>query len=329
MRNESRFPGTVGMHGRAGLIALTLVAASAWFGSTASTATSAAVVSERPRDCAACPDLVVVPAGRFLMGSNDGEAGRSEGPIHEVVIGRAFALARTEVTVGEFRRFVEASGYKVAPGCRVQSSRVVKGERVGWDDRADAGWQAPGFVGALADDLPVVCVGHDDARAYAAWLARVSGKPYRLPTEAEWEYAARAGGSGIYPWGNNADLGCTHANAYDRSGRKALDFGWGFADCDDGYPELAPVGRFAANAFGLHDMIGNVWEWTADCHRETYDGAPRDGSAVPGDAACLKWTVRGGGWMTRPSRNRLTFRGRDPVDARYSYFGFRVARDLE
>jgi formylglycine-generating enzyme required for sulfatase activity len=263
------------------------------------------------------------------MGSEDGEAGRPEGPIHEVVLRRAFALGRTEVTVSEFRRFVEATGYRVAPGCRVQSRTVVKGERVGWDDRSDAGWQAPGFIRPLADDLPVACVGHDDARAYAAWLAKTTGKPYRLPTEAEWEYAARAGSRGIYPWGNNADLGCTHANTYDRSGRKSLDFGWGFADCDDGHAEAAPVGSFAPNAFGLHDMIGNVWEWTADCHRLTYEGAPTDGSAVPGGADCARWTVRGGGWMTRPSRNRLTFRGRDPVDARYSYFGFRVARDLD
>jgi len=281
------------------------------------------------RDCADCPAMVVVPAGRFLMGSDDGEAERPEGPVHEVNLPRAFALARTEVTVGEFRRFVEATGHRVAAGCRVQSSATVKGERVGWEEREAAGWQAPGFLRPIEDALPVVCVGHDDARAYAAWLARSSGRPYRLPSEAEWEYAARAGGRGIYPWGNNADLGCRHANLYDRSGRRALDFGWGFADCDDGHAEVAPVGSFAPNAFGLHDMIGNVWEWTADCHRQTYEGAPADGRAVPGDANCLRWTVRGGGWMTRPSRNRLTFRGRDPAAARYSYFGFRVARDLE
>ena len=281
------------------------------------------------RDCADCPPLIVVPAGKFMMGSEDGEAGRSEGPIHEVTLRRPFALGRTEVTIAEFRRFVEATGYRVAPGCRVQSRTVVKGERVGWDDRAEAGWQAPGFIRALADDLPVVCVGHDDARAYVAWLAKLTGLPYRLPSEAEWEYAARAGSRGIYPWGNNADLGCGQANTYDRSGRKLLDFGWGFVDCDDGHAEAAPVGSFAPNAFGLHDMVGNVWEWTADCHRPSYEGAPTDGSAVPGDASCARWTVRGGGWMTRPSRNRLTFRGRDPVDARYSYFGFRVARDLD
>ncbi|MBM4239565.1 MAG: formylglycine-generating enzyme family protein [Gammaproteobacteria bacterium] len=280
------------------------------------------------RDCADCPELVVVPRGRFMMGSDDGEAGRSEGPVHEVKI-RAFALARNEVTIAEFRKFVTATGYQVAAGCRVPSDKVVKGERVGWDDRSDASWQTPGFIGPFKEDIPVVCVGHADARAYVAWLSGVSGKAYRLPSEAEWEYAARAGSRGIYPWGNNADLGCAHANAYDRSARRQLDFGWGYADCEDGYAELAPVARFKPNAFGLYDMIGNVWEWTADCYQETYDTTPRDGSAVAGGADCAKWTVRGGGWMTRPSRNRLTFRGRDPVDARYSYFGFRVARDVD
>jgi len=280
------------------------------------------------RDCAECPELVVVPRGRFMMGSDDGEAGRSEGPIHEVKI-RAFALASTEVTVAEFRKFVAATGYQVPVGCRVQADKIVKGERVGWDDRRDAGWQAPGFVAPISEDLPVVCVGHADARAYAAWLSRIAGKTYRLPSEAEWEYAARGGGRGIYSWGNNADLGCGYANTYDRSGRRQLDFGWSYVDCEDGYAELAPVARFKPNAFGLYDMIGNVWEWTADCYQETYDTTPRDGSAVTGDADCAKWTVRGGGWMTRPSRNRLTFRGRDPVDARYSYFGFRVARNLK
>ena len=181
----------------------------------------------------------------------------------------------------------------------------------------------------MSEDLPVVCVSYADATAYVSWLAKISDKTFRLPSEAEWEYAARAGGTGIYPWGNNTDLGCLHANVYDRSARKLQDFGWSFADCDDGYAELAPVGRFKPNAFGLHDMTGNVWEWTADCYLTTYDTTPRDGSAVPASADCARWTVRGGGWMTRPSRNRITFRGRDPIDARYSYFGFRVARDLD
>ncbi len=280
------------------------------------------------RDCLDCPDLVVVPSGRFRMGSTDGEKGRSEGPVHEVRIRRAFALGRTEVTVGQFRRFAEQTDYQVAPGCRVQEAGVGATGRVEWRDDTSKSWRDPGVVEPLRDEHPVVCVGRVDALAYAEWLRRTTGLPYRLPSEAEWEYAARAGSTGLYSWGNNIDLGCTHANVYDRSARKHLDFGWGFADCDDGFKELAPVGRLQANAFGLHDMVGNVWEWNADCYRPTYDEAPPDGSAVPTTADCTLWSVRGGGWMTRPSRQRLAFRGRDPNDARYSYFGFRIARDV-
>lgn len=281
------------------------------------------------RDCAECPAVVTVPAGRFVMGSDlDGEAGRPEGPTREVRIARPFALGVTEVTVEQFARFVAATGYRVAPGCRIQDAATGSATKVGWRDDPSAGWQAPGFSQPATTDMPVVCVGRVDALAYVQWLSTRTGKAYRLPSEAEWEYAARGGGIGIYAWGNNADLGCAHANLYDRRARNAFDFGWSYADCDDSYVELAPVGRFKPNGFGLHDMLGNVWEWVADCYRLTYDGAPNDGSAVAGDARCEKWSVRGGGWMTRPSRNRLTFRGRDPNDARYSYFGFRVARDL-
>ncbi|MFM8516629.1 MAG: formylglycine-generating enzyme family protein [Nevskiaceae bacterium] len=282
------------------------------------------------RDCADCPELVTVPAGRFLMGSDlDGEAGRPEGPVREVRIARAFALGLTEITVEQFARFVAVSGYRVAPGGRIQGAASVPAGKVGWRDEPTAGWQAPGFSQPATKDMPVVCVGRVDALAYVRWLSAQTGHAYRLPSESEWEYAARGGSAGIYSWGSNADLGCGQANLYDRRARALQDFGWGYADCDDGYAELAPVGRLKANGFGLYDMLGNVGEWVADCYRLTYDGAPSDGSAVAGDAGCEKWSVRGGGWMTRPTRNRLTFRGRDPNDARYSYFGFRVARDLD
>lgn len=280
------------------------------------------------RDCPQCPVMQVVPAGRFTMGSEDGEPGRPEGPMREVRIERPFALGKFEVTVAEFRRFVADTGYEVARGCRTQLPVAPAGERTNWQDNPEHGWQNPGFVTALLEDMPVVCVGRVDALAYAQWLARTTGQAYRLPSEAEWEYAARAGSSGIFHWGNNEDLGCEFANQYDRSGRRLQDFGWGYANCDDGYAELAPVGRLKSNAFRLHDMLGNVWEWTADCYRLTYDGAPSDGTAVLAQGDCDRWSVRGGGWMTRPSRQRITFRGRDPNDARYSYFGFRVARDL-
>jgi formylglycine-generating enzyme required for sulfatase activity len=309
-----------------------LMCAVSWDRSVAEQGSTSVADAERApaviKDCSDCPHLIVSPAGRFVMGSEDGEAGRSEGPPREVTISRMFALGRTEVTVAEFRAFVAATGYEVAPGCRSQQAPGAPGERVGWHEPPERGWRNPGFVTPLTDQQPVVCVGQDDARAYVNWLRAKTGLPYRLPTEAEWEYAARAGGQGIYFWGNNSDLGCQYANVYDRSARKLHDFGWGYANCDDGFAEIAPVAQLEPNAFGLHDMLGNVWEWTADCYRPSYIGAPTDGSAVPAADDCEKWSVRGGGWMTRPSRQRLTFRGRDPIDARYSYFGLRVARDL-
>lgn len=282
------------------------------------------------QDCADCPRLVVVPPGRFRMGSEDGEKGRPEGPVHEVRIRRPFAIGQYEVTLAQFRRFVEATGHEVPAGCRVPKLPLPPpGRRVEWVDDAGKSWSDPGLIGgAPSPDMPVVCIGQGDAQAYVDWLRLTTGKPYRLPSEAEWEYAARAGGSGIYPWNNNVDSGCAYANLYDKAGRRAADFGWGFADCDDGVAELAPVGRYQPNAFGLYDVIGNAWEWLADCHRETYDTTPTDGTAVPDGPDCKLYAVRGGGWMTRPSRQRLTFRGRDPRDTHYNYFGFRVARDL-
>ncbi len=279
------------------------------------------------KDCAECPDMVIVPAGQFTMGSDDGEPGRPEGPKREVAISQSFALGRTEVTVAQFQLFIKETGYEVGVGCRAQVM-AASGERSGFAKSPQRSWVSPGFTEASSDEHPVVCVSHADAARYVEWLAQKTGQPYRLPSESEWEYAARAGSQGIYFWGNNADLACSHANVYDRAARALYDFGWGHVDCDDGFAELAPVASFAPNGFGLHDMLGNVWEWTADCYQLTYDGAPSDGSAVTAEGECARWSVRGGGWMTRPSRQRITFRGRDPVDARYSYFGFRVARDV-
>ena len=287
--------------------------------------------AESWRDCEECPLLRVVPAGGFVMGSNEGEPGRPEGPMHAVRIERPFALAIHEVTVAQFSAFVEATGYVVDAGCRTLAPRAREDSSAGvrgWAFALERSWRDPGLTDPLRVDHPVVCVGRVDALAYVAWLSSRTGESYRLPTEAEWEYAARAGSTTRFPWGDRAEQGCAAANLFDRSGRALHDLGWEIADCDDGHRELAPVGRLAANAFGLHDLIGNVWEWTADCYRETYDGAPVDGSAVAAGGDCARWSVRGGSWMTRPSRNRAAFRGRDPNDARYAYFGFRVAREL-
>lgn len=268
--------------------------------------------------------MVVVPPGRFRMGFDGGEEGRPEGPVREVRIGRAFALGRTEVTQAEFAAFVSDSGHAMRGACQ-----VWQGE---WAFPEDADWTNPGYGRLPFDDEPVACVSWRDASAYAEWLARRTGQRYRLPTEAEWEYAARAGTTADYFWerapGEGLTRACEYANVYDRAGAAANAFNWAPFDCDDGYSHAAPVGSFRPNAFGLHDMIGNVWEWTADCYAAPYPPAPLDGSAVQAAGACAKRAVRGGSWITRPSRQRVSFRGRDPEDALYSFFGFRVARDL-
>lgn len=298
-----------------------------WLGALMLAACSGGAERERPefRDCASCPVLVAVPAGRFRMGFDGGEEGRPEGPVREVSIGYAFALGKFEVTQAEFAAFVADTGYLMRGGCQVWAGE--------WRFPREADWTDPGYGRVPFDDEPVACVSWQDARAYVDWLAGRTGKRYRLPSEAEWEYAARAGSAGEYFWsaeGGDAGPGraCEFANVYDRAGAAANGFDWAPFDCDDGFPRAAPVGSFRANAFGLHDMVGNVWEWTADCYQAPYPARPADGAPLEAAGPCEKRVARGGSWITRPSRQRVSFRGRDPEDTLYSFFGFRVARDL-
>jgi formylglycine-generating enzyme required for sulfatase activity len=254
------------------------------------------------------------------MGADAGEPGRPEGPPHRVTISRSLALGRYEVTHAQFARFVRESGYRPAPGCRVW--------RGTWTNAMDAGWQDPAYGRPPHADDPVTCVSWRDASAYVAWLSRETARRYRLPSEAEWEYAARATTETPWYWGTDETQACANANTYDSVGAAQLHFDWAPVGCDDGHALVAPVGSYPPNAFGLHDMLGNVWEWTADCYVAPYPATPVDGSAIEVDGRCERRAVRGGSWITRITRNRVTFRGRDPEDARYSYFGFRVARDL-
>ncbi len=270
------------------------------------------------RDCESCPAMVTIPAGKFRMGFEGGEEGRPEGPVHEVSI-RSFAIGKFEVTQQQFADFIRDAGYEMRGGCQVWQGA--------WQNPADAAWTNPGYGRVPFDDEPVACVSWTDARAYADWLARRTGKRYRLPTEAEWEYTARAGTTTDFFWGEEANA-CAFANVYDASSAKASAFNWAPFTCDDGYGQAAPVGSFKPNPFGVYDIIGNLWEWTADCYQAPYPPAPADGSAVQAAGDCEKRVARGGSWITRPSRQRVSFRGRDPEDALYSFFGFRVARDL-
>lgn len=275
-------------------------------------------------DCERCPEMVVVPEGTFTMGTAVGAYERldREGPQITVTIEQPFALGRFELTVGHFRAFVEATGYEPSPGCRVWREK--------WTNSPDHGWRNPSQPAEIEDDQPAVCVSWLDAKAYLEWLSGESGKSYRLPSESEWEYSARAGSGAARFWGESWNEGCGHANTYDIAGRKTFPyFPWEHAACNDGYGGLAPVGSFEPNAFGLHDMIGNVWEWTEDCYTASYVGAPKDGRPWVWEGGCERRSIRGGSWITAPERNRVAFRGRDPEDWHANYFGFRVARDLD
>jgi formylglycine-generating enzyme required for sulfatase activity len=238
------------------------------------------------RDSTVAPEMVVVPAGEFLRGSPEDEEGRfaDEGPRHRVTLAQPFAVGKHAVTFEEWDACVAAGGSAHQPG--------------------DNGWGR--------GRQPVIYVSWVDAQDYVSWLSRTTGKPYRLLSEAEWEYASRAGTTTRYPWGSEPGTG--HAN-FDGSGSE-----WSGL-------RTAPVGSFLPNAFGLHDMIGNVGEWVQDCWRRSYDGAPTDGRACEA-GSCRRRVFRGGFWNGGPGSARVANRSRDEPDKRYGNVGFRVARTL-
>ena len=233
------------------------------------------------RDCDFCPQMVVVPAGRFTMG------GESEGPRHLVTIVRRFAVSKFEITFAEWDACVNAGG---CGGHRAGDRNWGRGQR------------------------PAIYVSWRDARSYVRWLQQFLGQPYRMLSEAEWEYAARAGTRSAFPWG--AAAGRNRANC------KGCGSRW------DGR-KTAKAGTFPANAFGLHDMHGNVREWVQDCWHASYRGAPADGSARTEGADCRKRVLRGGSWSDIPWDMRSGRRQSGKWKARNSKTGFRVALTLE
>ena len=314
------------------VVGLVLGAMLAACGGDVSTPATAQTRGETFRDCPECPEMVVVPAGSYQMGSPEDEEGRrdNEGPVHEVTFETPFALGRHEVTVREFKRFVDETGHSAANACVTFSASAYKAFLI--DDleaaRAEAEnrhWRDPGFF--QDGRHPVVCVSWDDAQAYAAWLSRETGEEYRLPSESEWEYAARAGTTGPRYWGDA--LGCRYANGGDRSlltelharmvrmpstvfaeatligrllpdsrtdrdiDRIAREIKAEFATaaqsfCSDGALYTAQVfDGFSENSRGFRHMLGNVAEWTEDCWSEDYAEAPSDGSAWVGDDGWL------------------------------------------
>ena len=236
------------------------------------------------KECAACPFMVVIPAGKFTMGSSEEEAGRTtgEGPQHEVAIAEPLAVSKYEVTFDQWDACVAAGA---CPRVKDAWGRGI---------------------------MPVINVSWDDARLYVAWLSRLTGKEYRLLTEAEWEYAARAGSKTRYSWGD--DPGSGNANCNGCGGAWIL--------------QAAPVGSFRPNAFGIFDMEGNVWEWVEDIWHDSYEGAPADGSAWlrAGDATYR--VIRGGAWHNETELIRAAIRFKRHRKVQFDTLGFRVARTM-
>lgn len=295
------------------------------------------------RDCPDCPQMLVIPAGKFSMGSSPEEkawaaahgsvpaAVEDEAPQHAVAV-RSFALGAYDVTRAEYAAFVQATGHSSGDGCGKVTFKP--------DKLRTLDWQNTGFP--QTDRDPVVCVSWQDAQAYVLWLNRrfdpkdVSGDgPYRLPSEAEWEYAARAGTTTKFWWGDAVAGADAHAwyraNAVsgigpgDEPGKPFwLD---GVASYDHAKGGTHPVGRKSANAFGLYDMAGGVWQWTEDCYMESYTGAPADGSAVESRGTCMR-VDRGSSWFYPAWLLRSATRERNPPDFRATLIGFRVAKTL-
>jgi formylglycine-generating enzyme required for sulfatase activity len=299
--------------------------------------------------------MVVVPPGSFRMGlpgSMSGEKVEFEAPQHDVKIDYEFFVGRYEVTVGQFAAFVKETGYKAESesGCNALNREMR------WHLDAARNWRNPGFP--QSDEHPVVCVSWNDAKAYVEWLSKVTGKRYRLLSESEWEYVARAGARGLRPWGDADSDACRHANVWDDAGLAGIGIarpadqvatpgvtvgGVGIREggggslrgslgpwyrtthwCTDSHTYTAPVGKYLPNRFGLHDMIGNAWEWVEDCMNASYAGAPSDGTAWR-TGNCERRVQRGASWVSVPQDARVARRSFRGTAFRGFDSGFRVA----
>jgi len=278
----------------------------------------------------AAPAVVVIPTGTFMMGSPAREGGHvpAEEPQRAVKIDAGFALARDEISIGEFRTFVDDANY-LTDAEKAGDSNIYDEESGRMIDKKGASWRNDYLGAGGDDDLTVIHVSWNDANAYAQWLSARTGKKYRLPSEAEFEYALRGGSSTRYPWGDGNPPRGTDNFTGDGDRSLHLNRSWAkaFRHYQDDYWGPAPLGKFRPNAFGLFDMDGNVSEWVADCWHDNYTRAPSDSKAWinPG---CAEHVVRGGSWGSAPDQVRSAFRLAAPADTRSARVGIRVAREL-
>jgi formylglycine-generating enzyme required for sulfatase activity len=272
------------------------------------------------RDCDRCPEMVVLPAASYEMGASPTDMDKltQETPQHWISISKPLAMSRTEVTREQFSQFATETGLKVEGGCWVFEDGKS-------EQRADRNWTQPGYL--QSDSHPVTCVSWNDAVAYTKWLAEKTGKSYRLPTEAEWEFAARSGTTTARFWGDDPERACQYGNVADQKTKAQISHAanWVIHGCSDGHPYTSPRSTFRQNSYGLFDMLGNVWEWVEDCWNDSYRNAPVDGSAWL-TGACGQRVARGGAWNSPPKSVRASTRNRNVNSYRDYSFGFRVVR---
>jgi formylglycine-generating enzyme required for sulfatase activity len=288
-----------------------------WLQTHRSQSIVAPALGEVFRDCPTCPLMKVLPAGQFSQGAAPGQADAAafEFPQHPVRIRYPLGMGVYEVTVGEFKEFADATAHKSA-GCQRYDGT--------WQASAELNWNNVGYPQTAT--YPVACVSWRDAEEYAAWLSHKTGQHYRLPSDSEWEYAARAGSTLPRPWAARTDTACASANVADQTAAEQYP-GWKVHPCKDGFVYAAPVGSFQPNAFGLYDTLGNVFEWVQDCWNPDYRGAPSDGAAwLSGD--CTQRGMRGGSWFTAPALVSTSARNRFEETYRSSSVGFRLVREI-
>jgi len=282
-----------------------------------------------PRLQQAAPAVVVIPVGQFMMGSPSTEPGRNanEGPRRRVQVDQGFALSQTEITVGQFAAFVADTGYR-SDVERAGFGVVYEPRTRRFDRRRHMNWRHD-YLGELAaDDLPVIRVSFNDAAAYARWLTNNTSQTYRLPSEAEYEYALRAGSQSRYWWGGGSPSAPIE-NLTGDGDHSPTGGSWSvaFRGYDDGHWGPAPVASYPPNPFGLHDMGGNVKSWVEDCWHDSYVRAPRDTQAWV-NPGCVERVVRGGSWASTPAQARSAFRMASASSEHSPQIGFRVVREL-
>lgn len=289
-------------------------------------------INDGLRDCAHCPEMVVVPAGTAVLGATASDPFRNpdETPARTFQIGAPFAVSRYEVTREQYEAFVRATGRAIERDCLTDRS-----SRGTWAYDAATTFRDPGFP--QQGDHPVACVSWNDAQAYVAWLNAQTKGGYRLLTEVEWEYVARASAlqDFVYPWGDDPAGGCVVANGFDQTAMAAYagmdTSGYKVFDplsCSDGWLNTAPVGSLAANELGVYDMIGNVAEWVEDCYSASHDALSESGLPPTPQGACSRRIAKGGSWGTLAHNLRTAERFPYAATHRDDSIGIRVAKTL-